>query len=102
MAGRLEEPLLVEGTCDTVVFTTWLQTRLCPRLTAQHLGILDTASFHKSPETAQLIAVTGATLLFLPPYSPDVNPLEHDVAALTKRREYHATAALDELVRAYQ
>ena len=82
MEGRLEEPLLFEGTCDTVVFNTWLQTRRCPRLNAQHLVILDNASFHESPETAQLIAATGATLLFLPPYSPDVNPIEHDCSAL--------------------
>ena len=102
MDGRLEEPLLFEGTCDTVVFNTWLQTQLCPRLNAQHLVILDNATFHKSPETAQLIAATGATLLFLPPYSPDFNPIEHDFAALKKHREYHETASLDEIVRAYQ
>lgn len=102
MEGRLKEPLLFEGRCDTVVFNTWLQTRLCPRLNAQHLVILDNAPFHKSPETAQLIAATGATLLFLPPYSPAFNPIEHDFAALNKHREYHETASLDEIVRAYQ
>ncbi len=102
MEGRLEEPLLFEGTCDTVVFNTWLQTRLCPRLNAQHLVILDHATFHKSPETAQLIAATGATLPFLPPYSPDFNPIEHDFATLKQYREYHETASLDEIVRAYQ
>ena len=102
MEGRLAELLLFEGTCDTVVFNTWLQTQLCPRLNAQHLVILDHATVHKSPETAQLIAATGATLLFLPPYSPDFNPIEHDFAALKTRREYQATASLDEIVRAYQ
>ena len=102
MEGRLEEPLLFEGTCDTGVFNTWLQTRLCPRLNAQHLVIRDNATFHKSPATAQLIAATGATLLFLPPYSPDFNPIEHDFAALNKRREYHETASLEEIVKAYQ
>lgn len=102
MEGQLEEPRLFEGTCDTVVFNTWLQTRLCPRLNAQHLVILDNATFHKSPETAQLIAATGATLLFLPPYSPDFNPIEQDFAALKKRREYHETASLEEIVKVYQ
>jgi len=101
MEGRLAEPLLVEGTCDTVIFNTWLQTKLCPRLNAQHLVILDTATVHKSPEAAQRIAATGATLLFLPPYSPDFNPIEHDFAALKTRRQYHETASLDEIVRAY-
>jgi transposase len=79
--------LQFEGTCDTRVFSASLQTRLCSRLTAQHLVIMENATFHKSPETAQLIKETGATLLFLPPYSPDLNPIEHDFAALKKRRE---------------
>lgn len=100
--GRLDEPLLFEGTCDTAVFNTWLKTRLCPRLTAQHLVIMDNAAFHKSAETAELIEATGATLLFLPPYSPDFNPIEQDFAALKKRREYQDHATLNEIVKAYQ
>ncbi len=99
--GRLEEPLLFEGTCDTRVFNAWLQTRLCPRLRSEHLVIMDNAAFHKSPETAQLIEETGATLLFLPPYSPDLNPIEQDFAALKKRREYQEHVTIDDLVKAY-
>jgi len=100
--GRLEEPLLFDGTCNTEVFNTWLQARLCLRLTAQHLVIMDNAAFHNSPATAQLIAETGATLLFLSPYSPDFNPIEHDFAALKKRREYQAPVPLDEILKGYQ
>lgn len=102
MDGRLEEPLLFEGTCDTVVFNAWLKTRLCPRLNTHHLVIMDNAAFHKSAETAELIEATGATLLFLPPYSPDFNPIEQDFAALKKRREYQDQATLNEIVKAYQ
>ena len=101
IAGRLEEPLLFEGTCDTVLFNAWLHTRLCPRLTDQHLVIMDHAAFDNSPETAQLSEETGATLLFLPPYSPDPNPIVQDFAALKKHREYHAQATLDDIVNAY-
>lgn len=100
--GRLEEPLLFEGTCDTEVFNTWLKTRLCPRLMAHHLVMMDNATFHTSLETTALIETTGATLLFLSPYSPDFNPIEHDFAALKKRREYQETASLDEIVKAYR
>lgn len=96
------EPVLFEGTCDTAVFNSWLKTRLCPRLTHEHLVIMDNAAFHKSPETTHLIHHTGATLLFLPPYSPDLNPIEHDFAALKKNREYDETASLDEIVKTYQ
>jgi putative transposase len=62
--------------------------RLCPRLTHEHLVIIDNAAFHTSLETAHLIHHTGATLLFLPPYSPDLNTIEHDFATLKKNREY--------------
>jgi transposase len=101
MDGRLAEPLLFDGTCDTGIFNAWLQTRLCPRLNAHHLVIMDNAAFHTAPETAQLIAATGATLLFLAPYSPDLNPIEPDFAALKKRREYQEQATLDDIVRGY-
>ncbi len=101
MNGRLEEPYLFDGTCDTAVFNAWLKTRLCPRLNTQHLVIMDNAAFHASPETARLIEQTGATLLFLAPYSPDLNPIEHDFAALKKRREYQEQATLDDIVKAY-
>lgn len=100
--GRLEEPLLFEGTCDTEIFNPWLKTRLCSRLTPQHLVMMDNAAFHTSPDTAELIAATGATLLFLSPYSPDFNPIEHDFAALKKRREYQESASLDDIVKTYQ
>jgi putative transposase len=96
------EPVLFDGTCDTEVFNSWLKTRLCPRLTPKHLVIMANAAFHQSSATIQLIEETGATLLFLPPYSPDLNPIEHDFAALKKQREYDETASIDEIVKAYQ
>jgi putative transposase len=96
------EPVLFEGTCDAEVFNSWLKTRLCPRLNPEHLVIMDTAAFHQSPETVQLSEETGATLLFLPSYSSDRNPIEHDFAALKKNREYDETASIDEIVKVYQ
>jgi transposase len=99
---QFEEPFLFEGTCQTERFNPWLNARRCPRLAPQHLVIMDTAACHKSPETVHLIEHTGATLLFLSPYSPDLNPIEHDFAAIRKRREYHETVSLDQIVKAYQ
>ena len=57
---------------------------------------MDNVPFHKSAKTRELIERTGATLLFLPPYSPDLNPIEHDFATLKRLREYqeHAHARL--------
>ncbi|MBX3332557.1 MAG: transposase [Nitrospira sp.] len=102
MEGRRAAPFLFDGTCNRGIFNAWLKTRLCPRLTVHHLVIMDNAAFHTAPETAQLIAATGATLLFLAPYSPDLNPIEQDFAALKKRREYQEQATLDDIVRGYQ
>lgn len=61
------------------------------------LVIMDNAAFRTSPETVQLIAATGATLLFLAPYSPDLNPIEHDFAALKKRCEYQDQGTLNNM-----
>ena len=61
---------------------------------------LDNAPFHTSAETRDLSEGTGATLLLLPPDSPDLNPIEHDFATLKRLREYNAHAALDTIIRA--
>jgi transposase len=63
---------------------------------------MDNAAFHTSPETAQLIKATGATLLFLAPYSPDLNPIAQNFATLKKCREYQEQATLDDIVKTYQ
>ena len=102
IGARLEAPLLFEGTCNTDVFNWWLETQLCPRLNAAHVVVMDNVAFHKSTKTRELIENTAATLLFLPPYSPDLNPIEHDFATLKCRREYDEHATLDSIIRAYK
>ena len=64
--------------------------------------ILDNASFHKSAATRELVEQTGAKLLFLPPYSPDLNLIEHDFGALKKIREYNHEKSIDEIIRMYK
>lgn len=64
------------------MFNAWLARQLGPLLTAQHVVILDNAAFPKSAKTRELITAQGARLLFLPPYSPDLNPIERDFAVL--------------------
>ena len=64
--------------------------------------ILDNASFHKSAATRELVEQTGAKLLFLPPYSPDLNPIEHDFGALKKIREYNHEKSIGEIIRMYK
>jgi putative transposase len=99
---HLQEPFLFEGSCEAVVFTVWLKTLLCPRLSGDHVVMMDNAAFHQSPAAIQRIEKTGATLLFLPPSSPALNPIENDFAALKKNRESHPTLSLDDIINAYK
>jgi transposase len=97
----LQAPVLFAGSCTTALFNAWLAQELCPRLHGNHVVVMDNAPFHKSALTHALIAGTGATLLFLPPYSPDLNPIEHDFATLKRQREYREQESLDTLLKTY-
>ncbi|TWH28761.1 MULTISPECIES: transposase [unclassified Aminobacter] len=57
-------------------FETWIETQLAPELQPGDIVILDNVSFHKSESAAGLVRNRGAWLLFLPPYSLDLNPIE--------------------------
>lgn len=94
-------PVLFEGTRNTLLFNAWLEQELCPLLHARQV-VMDNVSFHKSAKTQDLIHATGAALLFLPPYSPDLNPIEHDFATLKCLREYNEHASLDTIIKTYK
>ena len=101
--GCFRVPLLFEGNrCDTVAFNTWLSEMLSPLLDESHVVIMDNASFHKGSETAALIQASGASLLFLPPYSPELNPIEKDFANIKRIRQYNAEASIDEIIKVYK
>ena len=67
---------VVDGAVNGDVFEAFAEQVLVPQLQAGDLVILDNLSSHKRARTRQLIEAAGATLLFLPPYSPDLNPIE--------------------------
>ena len=64
------------GTCNTEVFNTWVEKCLVPILKLGQVVVMDNATFHKSDKTRKLIEDAGCKLIFLPPYSPDLNPIE--------------------------
>ena len=70
-------------------------------MTSNHVLILDNAMLHKTSQTRELIERTGARLLFLPPYSPDYNPIEHDFANIKRKREYHLDLTLEDIIQEY-
>ncbi|HEX6610353.1 MAG TPA: transposase [Hyphomicrobiaceae bacterium] len=63
-------------------FTAWVEEQLCPTLAPGDIVIMDNLSSHKKPAVRQAIRAKGARLLFLPPYSPDLNPIEQVFAKL--------------------
>jgi len=69
-------PMTFEGYCDTSLFEAWVEQQLVPELKLGQVVVMDNASFHKSQRTQDLIEQAGCTLLFLPPYSPDLNKIE--------------------------
>ena len=94
-------PVLFQGASDTLAFNAWLEHQLCPLLDETHVVIMDNASFHKGSETARLIAQTGASLLFLPPYSPELNPIEKDFANIKRRYQYNPETSIEQIIKLY-
>ena len=67
---------LFEGNINSDVFYAWLTQSLVPVLPANAVVVMDNASFHKRADMVEAIKQSGALLEFLPPYSPDLNPIE--------------------------
>lgn len=67
-------PWIVDAPMNGRSFETWIETQLAPELRAGDVVILDNVGFHKSDRAAELVRQHGAWFLFLPPYSPDLNP----------------------------
>lgn len=89
IAGLNEEkvfaPWHFQGHCNTEVILTWVKNEFLPLLKTGMTVIWDNATFHKSPKIKKLIESVGCRLIFLPPYSPDLNPIEHFWATLKAR-----------------
>lgn len=72
----MEAVMTVESATDGEIFLTYLEQVLCPKLTHGAVVIMDNLSAHKVAGIRELIEGHGARLLYLPPYSPDLNPIE--------------------------
>ena len=68
--------MALEGTTDTESFRAYVQAILAPTLRPGDIVVMDNLSPHKSDPTLALIRQAGAEVLFLPAYSPDLNPIE--------------------------
>ena len=69
-------PMVFYGPCNTMLFEAWVEQFLIKELENGQVVVMDNATFHKSKKTKELIESVGCELVFLPPYSPDLNPIE--------------------------
>jgi transposase len=99
--GKLIAPVLFDGTCNTEVFNAWLTSQLLPILEPGTVIVLDNATFHRASTSIQIVQQAQCELLFLPPYSPHINPIEKLWANLKKiwRNQNHLT--IDQLIQQY-
>lgn len=75
--NKIIAPIIFEGTCDTDVFLSYVEQILIKELTFGQIVVMDNINFHKDPKVKELIESVGCSILFLPTYSPDLNPIEH-------------------------
>jgi transposase len=74
--------LVVEGSTNGTVFETYLKEVLLPTLEEGQVVVMDNLSAHKGERVRQLIEGKGCELVYLPPYSPDFNPIEQAFSKL--------------------
>lgn len=75
--GQLLSPLTFQGTCYATLVESWVEHQLLPHLQEGQVVILDNAAFHRKDKLRAILATKGCLLLALPPYSPELNPIEH-------------------------
>ena len=95
--------MLLKGSVTAEAFETWLEKWFLPSLDRGSLLVMDNAAFHRKTAVRQLAKRWGHEVLFLPPYSPDYNKVEHDFGALKKLRCFYPTQTpVDVIIREYQ
>jgi len=80
--NRLEAPCVFDGPINGELFLTYVEQVLVPTLRPGDIVVLDNLGSHKGKVVRQAIRAAGAKLFFLPPYSPDLNPIEQVFAKL--------------------
>ena len=94
---ELTAPWVVDGAMDRAAFDAYVETELAPTLRPGDVVIADNLSVHKSTRAAQALKARGAWFLFLPQYSPDLNPIEMAFAKLKAHLRRAATRTFQAL-----
>ena len=90
-------PMVLDGPMNGAAFLAYVQQVLAPELKPDDIVIMDNLSSHKGPAVRAAIEAAGARLLYLPPYSPDFNPIENAFAKLKALLRKAAERTIDGL-----
>ena len=97
---ELSAPWIIDGPITRSAFEAYIETQLAPTLAKGDVVILDNLAVHKSKKAAQCLKQKGAWFLFLPAYSPDLNPIEQAFSKLKAHLRKAEAQTLDALWRA--
>jgi transposase len=95
LEGAMGESMTVEGATDAKAFEVYVEHFLAPSLCEGQVVVLDGLGAHRTEKVRELIEARGADLVFLPSYSPDLNPIEEafsKIKALVRKKGAHACA----------
>lgn len=101
LKGGMGEAVSIEGATDALLFETYIEEFLAPRLKAGQVVVLDGLGAHRTDRVRELIEERGADLVFLPPYSPDMNPIEEafsKIKSIVRKAGARTREALDEAI----
>lgn len=90
-------PFVLDGPINRDAFETYVDKVLVPELRPGDVVVMDNLSSHKGPRVRAMIEAAGASLLYLPPYSPDFNPIENAFAKLKALLRKAAERTVDSL-----
>ena len=90
-------PMVLDGPINGIAFQAYVDQVLVPDLRAGDIVVMDNLGSHKRPGIRAAIEAAGASLLYLPPYSPDFNPIENAFAKLKAMLRKAATRTIDGL-----
>ena len=96
--NELTAPWIIPGAMDRDAFNIYIETQLAPTLAPGDVVILDNLSVHKSAKAEAAVRARGAWMLFLPQYSPDLNPIEMVFAKLKAHLRKAAARTFDALI----
>lgn len=96
----LTAPWIIKGAMNRVLFEAYVETQLAPTLRPGDVVIFDNLSCHKSEKAKAALKERGAWFLFLPPYSPDLNPIQMAFAKLKAHLRRIVARTIDELWKA--